>query len=67
MGHAWENHQMITPRRVAVVLLISLVIAFAAWSKIRFVDENADAPQRWRIEEHPRLPSQPLPNQNSER
>lgn len=46
---------MLTPPRVAVALIISLVIAFAFWSKLRFVDESADEPQRWRVDEHPRL------------
>jgi hypothetical protein len=33
---------MLTPPRVA----ITLIIALAAWSKLRFVDETADEPQR---------------------
>jgi hypothetical protein len=46
---------MLTPTRVAIALIICLVIAFAFWSKLRFVDESADEPQRWRVDEHPRL------------
>ena len=46
---------MLTPPRVAVVLIIGLVILLAFWSKLRFVDESADEPQRWRVDEHPRL------------
>lgn len=46
---------MLTPARVAAVLIIVLVVTFAFWSKLRFVDETSEAPQRWRIDEHPRL------------
>ena len=60
-----ENSMKLTPPRVAVALIICLVIALASWSKLRFVDETADEPQRWRVDEHPRLPSQPLPQQQS--
>jgi hypothetical protein len=67
MGHAGENCQMLTPPRVAVVLIITLVVALAFWSKLRFVDENEDAPQRWRIDEHPRLSVQPIQSQKSSR
>ena len=56
---------MLTPPRVAVVLILCLVVAFAFWSKLRFVDETADEPQRWRVDEHPRWPSQSLPQQQA--
>lgn len=46
---------MITPTRVAVLLLLLLIVAFSVWSKVRFIDEGAQEPQRWRIEELPRL------------
>ncbi len=46
---------MLTPARVAVALILILVIALSFWSKLRFVDDTTDAPQRWRIDEHPRF------------
>jgi len=45
----------ITPPRVAVILLLLLIAGFAAWSKLRFVDDQSDQPQRWRIEDYPGL------------
>ena len=45
----------ITPNRVGVLLLLLLIALFAVWSKLRFVDERAQEPQRWRIEDLPRL------------
>jgi hypothetical protein len=44
---------MITPTRMAVLLILILVVALAFWSKLRFVDESADAPQRWKVDEYP--------------
>ena len=46
---------MITPTRVGVLLILLLIVALASWSKLRFVDENAEEPQRWRVEEYPGL------------
>lgn len=46
---------MITPARVGVLLILLLIVAFASWSKLRFVDENAQEPQRWRVDEYPGL------------
>jgi hypothetical protein len=46
---------MITPTRVAILLLLLLIVGLSVWSKIRFVDEHAQEPQRWRIEDLPRL------------
>ncbi len=45
----------ITPSRVAVILLLALIVLLAIWSKMRFVDEKSDQPQRWRIEDFQRL------------
>ncbi len=40
---------------ILTVVILALVGVIAAWSKLRFVDqEGYDAPQRWRIEAHPR-------------
>lgn len=46
---------MLNPTRVAAAILIVLIVALAFWSKLRFVDETTEGPQRWRIEEHPRF------------
>ncbi|MCU7925389.1 MAG: hypothetical protein KZQ97_02975 [Candidatus Thiodiazotropha sp. (ex Dulcina madagascariensis)] len=46
---------MLTPNRVAVALIVLFIIAFASWSKLRFVDEKDLAAQRWRIDEYPRF------------
>jgi hypothetical protein len=41
-------------RNVAIVLaILSLVVGIAAWSKLRFVDDEDHQPQRWRLDEHP--------------
>jgi hypothetical protein len=44
---------MLTPKLVAVILILSFVVAFAFWSKLRFVDETDHQVQRWRIDEYP--------------
>lgn len=44
---------MMNPR---IVLAIAVaVVAFAAWSKLRFVEDTDHAPQRWSVEDHPAL------------
>lgn len=50
---------MITPNRVAVLLLLLLIAALAAWSKLRLVDDDVFEAQRWRLDEHPSLHDQP--------
>jgi hypothetical protein len=45
----------LTPNRVGVLLLLLLIAVFAVWSKLRFVDDKAQEPQRWRIEDFERL------------
>ena len=40
------------PSLITLVILI-LVIVIAAWSKLRFIREGYDEPQRWKINEHP--------------
>lgn len=57
----------ITPARTAVVLILLLVSALAVWSKIRFVDDNAQEPQRWRVEDYPGLKSEAVPKNGNAR
>ena len=46
-------------KQVAVILLIlSLIVITAAWSKLRYVDGEDHEPQRWRIEDHPAFQQQ---------
>ncbi|MCU7891181.1 MAG: hypothetical protein KZQ78_06030 [Candidatus Thiodiazotropha sp. (ex Ustalcina ferruginea)] len=44
---------MLTPKLVAVLLILSCIVAFASWSKLRFVDEQDHEVKRWRIDEYP--------------
>ncbi|MCU7933798.1 MAG: hypothetical protein KZQ99_02820 [Candidatus Thiodiazotropha sp. (ex Dulcina madagascariensis)] len=44
---------MLTPKLVAVALILLFIVAFASWSKLRFVDDQDHAAQRWRIDEYP--------------
>ncbi|MCU7933013.1 MAG: hypothetical protein KZQ90_19645 [Candidatus Thiodiazotropha sp. (ex Codakia rugifera)] len=44
---------MFTPKLIAVVLILSCIVAFASWSKLRFVDEQDHEVKRWRIDEYP--------------
>ena len=44
---------MISRNFIVIFLLLALVVVIAAWSKLRFVDEEDHEPQRWRLEEHP--------------
>ena len=46
---------LITPPRVAVLLILLLVAVIAAWSKLRYVEAEDHKPQRWRLEEYPGL------------
>ena len=38
---------------VITLLILILVIVIAAWSKLRYIREGYDEPQRWKINEHP--------------
>ena len=38
---------------ILVLMIVFVVVAIAAWSKLRFVDEEDQQPQRWRLQEHP--------------
>jgi hypothetical protein len=49
---------MVTPSRVFAVLLLVLIVAVAAWSKLRFLDEESFKPQRIRIEDFPAFQKQ---------
>ena len=44
---------MLTRNFLVVLMILILVVVIAAWSKLRFVDEEDHQPQRWRLEEHP--------------
>ena len=44
---------MRTRNIVLVLMIVFAVVAIAAWSKLRFVEEEDHQPQRWRLEEHP--------------
>lgn len=44
---------MFTPRNVGVVLILVFIVSLASWSKLRFVDEDDHAEQRWRVEDYP--------------
>ncbi|MBS1202316.1 MAG: hypothetical protein H6R22_825 [Chromatiaceae bacterium] len=50
---------MMTRKSLAVVAILSLIVSVglivsvAAWSKLRFVDDEDFAPQRWKLGEHP--------------
>ena len=46
---------MITRNIIVVCLILAIVVVVAAWSKLRFVDDEDFKPQRMRIEEHPAL------------
>jgi hypothetical protein len=51
---------MVTPSRVFAVLLLVLIVAIAAWSKLRFLDEDSFKPQRFRVEDFPAFQKQEL-------
>ncbi len=44
---------MFTTVRFIVLAVLALILVVSAWSKLRFLDENSDQPQRWRLEEYP--------------
>jgi hypothetical protein len=44
---------MITRKSLGVIAILTLIVAVAAWSKLRFVDDDDFAPQRWKVQEHP--------------
>jgi hypothetical protein len=53
---------MTSRNRILTALILALVVAVAAWSKLRFVGrEGYDAPQRWRVEEFSMPKAAPLP------
>ncbi len=49
---------MISPKSMVVAAILVLIVTVSAWSKLRFVDEEDFAPQRWRLDEHPALRQQ---------
>ena len=44
---------MLTPRRLKIALLLVLIIALTAWSKLRLIGPGDHEPQRWRVDEYP--------------
>jgi hypothetical protein len=45
-----------TRNSVVTVLILTLVVGVAAWSKLRFVGrEGYHDPQRWRVQDYPGL------------
>ncbi len=44
---------MLTPPRLTALSILLLIAIVAAWSKLRFVDQEDHEPQRWRVDEHP--------------
>ena len=44
---------MFTAKHAIVLVILLAIVAIAAWPKLRFVDEDDFAPQRWRADEHP--------------
>lgn len=50
---------LLTPPRVAVLLILLMVGIIAAWSKLRYVEAEDHKPQRWRLEEYPGLEHKP--------
>jgi hypothetical protein len=53
---------MTSRKGILTILILVLVAAVAAWSKLRFVGrEGYDAPQRWRAEEFAMPEGRPIP------
>ena len=44
---------MFNPKNLAILLILALIVSLASWSKLRFVEENDHAEQRWRVEDYP--------------
>lgn len=44
---------MLSIKSLAVVAILTLILAVSAWSKLRFVDPEDHAPQRWKVQDHP--------------
>ena len=51
---------LLTPPRVAVLLILLMVGIIAAWSKLRYVEAEDHKPQRWRLEEYRGLDHKPV-------
>jgi hypothetical protein len=50
---------MITRVRLIVLVILAMILLVSAWSKLRFLDEDSDQPQRWRVEDYSRLQHTP--------
>jgi len=46
--------------RIIVLLILALVLAIAAWSRLRHVEESDHEPQRIPLREHPAFRSGPM-------
>lgn len=44
---------MINRKSLGVVAILILIVVISGWSKLRFVDDDDFAPQRWKVQEHP--------------
>jgi len=51
---------MITRNRIIVLLILTLTVALAAWSRLRHVDESDHEPQRIPLRKHPAFRKGPL-------
>lgn len=49
---------MFARKTTTILLILSLIVIIAAWSKLRLIDESAHEPQRWQADEHPALKQQ---------
>lgn len=60
-----RNNDMFSPSRVAVLMILVLILSFASWSKLRFVDDDDHMSQRWRLQEHPQFQDEKASNGNT--
>jgi hypothetical protein len=44
---------MISRKSMAVFAILTLILAVSSWSKLRYVDPEDHAPQRWKVQDHP--------------
>ncbi len=44
---------MVTRSRIIVLVILVLIVALSAWSRLRHVDESDHEPQRVLLEDHP--------------
>jgi len=51
---------MITRNHIIILLILALVVAIAAWSRLRHVDESDHEPRRIPLHEHPAFRKGPV-------